>query len=168
MIFYQRHFFEMAEALTMRFLRQLRSLKPVGRRVFLQAAILLPFTALGLRLFGLMNVYAGLGRLAGHPGQAPPADEVARVRRARRVIRYLGQNGPYRGNCLSRSLILWWLLRRQGIESDLRIGVQNEAGRFQAHAWVEYQGRPLNASQQVHQRYVAFEQAIVPRGVKFS
>jgi hypothetical protein len=46
--------------------------------------------------------------------------------------------------CLHRSLTLWWLLRRQGVASELRIGVRKEQGRFEAHAWVERAGVALN------------------------
>jgi hypothetical protein len=60
-------------------------------------------------------------------------------------------------------LTLWWLLHRQGVVSDLRIGVRNSGGHFEAHAWVEYQGYPLNEQAQVHQRYTSFAQAIIPK-----
>lgn len=66
------------------------------------------------------------------------------------------QHGLYSGNCLSRSLMLWWLLRRQGVDSALRIGVRTVDGQFQAHAWIEYQGQPLHEIQDVHQHYTAF------------
>jgi hypothetical protein len=151
-----------------RFFVKLRSLKPPGRRALLQAAVMIPLTALGLRLFGFRRVYSGLDRLAKRGRQGPPNDEPLRVRRARHVTRYLAQNGPYRGNCLSRSLVLWWSLRRQGIDNDLRIGVRNGADSFQAHAWVEYQGQPLNAGRLVHQQYAAFDRPIVPEGAEFS
>jgi hypothetical protein len=146
------------------FLRKLRSLRPVGRRILLQAACALPLVALALRLFGFARVYAALGRWTGHA--RPPADRRAWVEGTRHLIRYLAEQGPYRGNCLSQSLVLWWLLRRRGIEADLRFGVRTEEGQLHAHAWVEYQGQPLNAPGQV-QKYVPFDQAILPDGVRF-
>lgn len=152
----------------MHFLHKLRSLKPLGRRLLLQAVVLLPLTTLGLRVFGFNRVYASLARLAGHKSQARPEDELKRVRRASHVIRYLARNGLYWGNCLSRSLALWWLLCRQGIECDLRIGVCKNAGQFEAHAWVEHQGRPSNANETIYQRFAAFDQPFVPEGVRFS
>jgi hypothetical protein len=54
------------------------------------------------------------------------------------------RHAPYRGNCLSQSLTLWWLLLGQGIQSDLRIGVTSPPGRFEAHAWIEYDGAVIN------------------------
>ena len=43
--------------------------------------------------------------------------------------------------CLTQALATQVLLCRQGHPASLRIGVaKSEAGEFQAHAWVEYQG----------------------------
>lgn len=43
--------------------------------------------------------------------------------------------------CLSKSLVLCALLRRMGVEAKLMIGTTSPSIRFQAHAWVEAEGR---------------------------
>lgn len=44
--------------------------------------------------------------------------------------------------CLTQALATQALLSRRGHPAILRIGVtKSEAGKFQAHAWVEYQGK---------------------------
>ena len=49
--------------------------------------------------------------------------------------------------CLTQSLALHCLLTRAGHHSQLRIGAnKDQEGRFQAHAWVEYEGEPLLSS----------------------
>ena len=61
--------------------------------------------------------------------------------------------------CLTRSLTLWWMLRRAGIASDLRIGVrkgQNE-NSIQAHAWIEIAGNVINDEATVRTTYAVFE-----------
>lgn len=45
--------------------------------------------------------------------------------------------------CLPRALALQALLRRNGIQAELRIGVRREAGDLQAHAWIEAAGSPV-------------------------
>jgi hypothetical protein len=67
-----------------------------------------------------------------------------------------------KGRCLSQSLVLWHLLRAQGIASALCIGVQKKddalplaVENFDAHAWVEYQGIVLNEHPQVRERFQA-------------
>jgi len=65
--------------------------------------------------------------------------------------------GVGRPTCLEQSLALWWLLGRQGIESSVRIGAHKTAGRFQAHAWVEYDGAAVNEGDELHRHYAVFD-----------
>jgi hypothetical protein len=50
---------------------------------------------------------------------------------------------PYvpHATCLTQALALHILLRREGLQSRIRIGVRKDAGHFEAHAWVESQDR---------------------------
>jgi hypothetical protein len=48
--------------------------------------------------------------------------------------------------CLHRSVVLQSLLARQGLDAELRIGVQRQQGRMLAHAWLERAGVPLAES----------------------
>ncbi len=136
------------------------------RWLFLQFVCLLPLTGLGVRLFGFNCWYARLGRWSNgatdHTNVLTPSAATATIRGPVRALQLAVRYGLYGGNCLSRSLTLWWLLRQQGITCDLRIGTRQQAGQFQAHAWVEYQGYPLNERMQVYQEYTVFRQAIVP------
>jgi len=61
-------------------------------------------------------------------------------------------------SCLERSLVLWWLLGRQGIASQLRIGVRTDNQKFAAHAWVECQGLALGEPEAPHLHYAAFSE----------
>jgi hypothetical protein len=56
------------------------------------------------------------------------------------------------GKCLARSLVLWWQLRRRGLSANVVIGVRNKID-FRAHAWVEFEGVPLNAGKRVPEKY---------------
>jgi hypothetical protein len=59
-----------------------------------------------------------------------------------------------RGDCLARSLTLWWLARRRGYELELVMGVgAPQAGVLPAHAWIEYGGTPVNDTMSVRERY---------------
>jgi len=155
------------EKAPMGFYTKLCSLKPTGRWMLVETAFLLPLTALALHLFGFRRVHSVMNWLAQRSSRKTPQDPQRYARRARHLIRYLRRNGPFRGNCLSRSLVLWYLLQRVGVQSELQIGVRREEGQFSAHAWVEFQGRPLNAQEGVRDLYVAFDEAIQPRGAWF-
>ena len=82
----------------------------------------------------------------------------ARARSAARVVAIAAGRGPVRATCLRRSLLLWWLLRRDGIETVVRVGVNHDDGSFNAHAWVEYLGRPVNDADDIALRFPAFDQ----------
>ena len=73
------------------------------------------------------------------------------------LIRLFRIRSPLPGSCLSRSVTLWWLLQRKGIDTELRIGTKTDSNLFLAHAWVEYLGHPLNARYRVRQRYTTFD-----------
>jgi len=53
------------------------------------------------------------------------------------MVNAADRHGLVHPSCLAKSLTLWWLLGRQGIPSQLRIGTRKEKEKFEAHAWVE-------------------------------
>ena len=73
------------------------------------------------------------------------------------MVRAAAHHGLAHPNCLEESLVLWYLLQRTGIDAALRIGVRRHQGNFEAHAWVEYEGTPLNQTNWTHPHYAAFE-----------
>lgn len=62
------------------------------------------------------------------------------------------------GPCLLESITLWRLLKCQGIDSRVRIGVQREAEKLEAHAWVECQGIVINDTADVANRFALLSQ----------
>jgi hypothetical protein len=83
-------------------------------------------------------------------------DAATTIRSALRAVDLASRHGVYSGTCLSRSLLLWWLLLRCGLESELRFGAQVTDGKLDAHAWVEFAGQPLNEDESVRWRYAGF------------
>ena len=129
-----------------------------ARRFGLQLALVVPFAHACLRMFGYNRTQAMQRRfIPAHPTPAtPPGDPESYARDMRRLVRQVRDRSPLPGACLSRSLVLWWLLRRRGMEVELCIGARLEGGRFQAHAWVERQGYPINAGKRARERYAPF------------
>jgi hypothetical protein len=64
---------------------------------------------------------------------------------------------PWQPTCLPRSLVLWFLLRRQGVPAELRIGVQKSEHQLKAHAWVEVDHRVVNDTPDIATEYRPFE-----------
>lgn len=56
----------------------------------------------------------------------------------RRVDAVLGRlPPPWRRTCLTRTAVLFHLLRRSGLPVELCIGVRGNDGKLEAHAWLE-------------------------------
>lgn len=56
-------------------------------------------------------------------------------------------------SCLTQALAARKLLRRYGQNADLKIGVAKVNGNFEAHAWLEMDGRIVLGKQSGHSRY---------------
>jgi hypothetical protein len=131
-----------------------------------QASITLPLIAIGLFWPGFGRLHAWLSRWPRL--SVPPAAEVSagqwpKARVTARLVQVAARYSLFHLLCLPRSLALWWLLRRQGIGSDLRIGVTPKEGSLEAHAWVEFMGVALNDQEDVHERFAPFQAAITPK-----
>lgn len=139
-------------------------LSGADRWLLVQASLALPLVALGLRCFGLRRLQARLQQ--GPPILLRSDDRRTDLDRAwatARLVQAAARYGLFRLNCLPQSLVLWWLLRRQGLPGELHIGVRPEPSRLEAHAWVELQGLVLNDSEDVARRFAPFPREIRPR-----
>lgn len=125
--------------------------------LLLQAFALLPLVSLSLYWQGMKRTQQRLAALSENGKNLPQGDEFFRIWQTVRMVSVASRYSPAWSNCLRQSLVLWYLLRRQGIASELRIGVRREAEEFQAHAWVESSGLILNEGEDVYQRYATFD-----------
>lgn len=144
-------------------LRRFRALEPAARGIFVRAALLLPLVHVSLRLRGFRATQTSLQRSVPDSTKTPDAvaaDVAALLQAAKRIARMVRAAARYlwqSSTCLESSLALWWLLARQGIEAEIRIGARKIAGKFEAHAWVEVGGVALNEAEHVHRHYTVFE-----------
>ena len=125
-----------------------------------QAFLLLPLVTLSLHFQGLKTTQQRLSALSLRDPSLPPQDSLSQIQITVKVVAIASKYSKIWSNCLRKSLVLWFLLRRQGIASDIRIGVQFENKSFKAHAWVEANGLILNDSQDVVFRYAPFQRPI--------
>jgi hypothetical protein len=82
------------------------------------------------------------------------------MRRVAALVGAAARRSPFPVTCLTRSLVLEWLLRRQGVECELRIGIRCTRGQLDAHAWIEYEGEPINDVAHIRSEFAAFDQPI--------
>ena len=140
-------------------LQQFLALTAPDRRAFLAAMVLLPLFWISLRVVGLHRLQAWLQRKPVRVANALPTDELQRLGH---LVNSATHHTLGPANCLTRSLYLWWLLRRKGIDSQLRIGVRLTGGVLDAHAWVEHAGIPINDRQDVSADFAPFTEPVSP------
>lgn len=140
-------------------LKQLEALTVTEWRVLLLSILLLPMIALVLQFKGFKWTQTLLSKhLSEKHGILIPEDEQLKIAQSvARVISIAANHGFYSANCLKKSLLTWWLLRRRGIPIELKIGVNKDVGDFNAHAWVECRGNVLIDTTDVGQRFSAFD-----------
>ncbi len=103
--------------------------------------------AVALRRRGFQGVLAeteAIGVAEGRRQSPPSARDLRRARRYGRRIAEAARIHPERPRCLHRSLVLDRWLRREGLPSELRIGVAKAGDTLRAHAWVELGGQVVN------------------------
>jgi hypothetical protein len=135
-------------------LRRFSALDHPAKSLFVRAWVTLFVISLSLRLRGFRSTQAMLERRIPSPFKTVhPETVMMTVRMVKAAVRH----SFAQRTCLEESLTLWWMLGRQGVPAEVRIGVQKSGDRFTAHAWVESNGVALNEPESVHQHYAAFE-----------
>jgi hypothetical protein len=136
------------------------ALTAAEKSLFLSATTLSPFFSLGLRIGGLARFQSWLEPSELASAKSPTIAEVSKLGA---LVNSAAFHSLAPTTCLTRSLLLRWLLQRRGIQAQLRIGVRSLEGTIEAHAWLEYQGKPINDAHDVAQRFAAFDEEISPK-----
>ncbi len=121
------------------------------RVLALEAVVLLPLVELSLRRSGYDRTSRRLARLARNGSRQGPADDL--VPASVKMVALSASRTPVPAKCLARSLTIWALLRRRGVDSEVVIGVRAGGEPLDAHAWVEVDGRPVNETQETVDSY---------------
>jgi hypothetical protein len=172
-----------------------KSMSDDERRLWLTAWLTLPIIVLLLRWQGLRRTQRLLVYLAPdwnirlpiHRRGAKNAEEAQRLterplRNLCETLRLCGEkrfaevvaqliNSAARhslvaANCLPQSLLVWCMLRREGIEAEFRIGVRKDRQSVEAHAWVEVSGQAVNDQSDDERRFQPFDATILPSEVR--
>jgi hypothetical protein len=124
----------------------------------LRAAVLLPLLTISLRLRGFRSTQGLLQKFLGGSQNSLPEETInERFAITSRMVLAAARNSPTPSTCLERSLSLWWLLARQNIATQFRIGVKKDGEKFAAHAWVECNGIAVGEPGASHLHFVAFD-----------
>ena len=142
-----------------------RQLPARDRALLLAALLMLPIVRVSLRLFGFRRLCRIL------IWTTPPfrdqvgsnhsaAADLERARASALCVSRAATHGLYRANCLDQSVALWWLLRLQGVVTEIRIGVRR-SDQFEAHAWVEFNSVVVNDREDVSNVFESFARSVI-------
>ena len=137
-------------------LKKFQALSKTEKKTFIYAFFTLPIIRLRLRIWGAEKSLARLRRLPVTPRQGGCDTSIDPVRTSR-LINRAARIVFRRESCLERSIMLWHVLRRKGIKSDIKIGVSTGRPGLQAHAWVEIDGKAINEIPHVKKKFAAFD-----------
>ena len=138
-------------------LRRFSALPGPAKVLFLRAVVLLPLLTMSLRVRGFGTTQRFLQKFTAPAKDGPPVAAVeSLVVLTTRMVLAAARNSPIPSTCLERSLSLWWMLARQGIATQFRIGVRKDDEKFAAHAWVERDGIAVGEPDASHVHYAAF------------
>ena len=129
-------------------IRRFFRLAPAERLVVLEALIALPLAWAAVR----MATPPRLVRLLTAMRVRAPQPEPIESHRITQLVTAVAANLPMRCLCLEQSLAAAWMLRRRGGAAPIGLGVAGTRGAFDAHAWVEVDGRSV-----VSPRYVPLQ-----------
>lgn len=132
---------------------KLLDLSQLQRRTLLAAWLWLPVFWLALRVLGLARFHSSLKR---RPTSATALMPTSAIKALGEAVNIAARHTPFPATCLTRSLLFGWLLRKRGMDSDLRIGVRLTHGLLEAHAWVECGGVPVNDQEWVAIEFACF------------
>ena len=136
-----------------------------ARGIFLRATAVLPVISVSLKMRGFGATQEFLLRSFPTAPQTSQqesihvVDDRKRTQLTSRMVNTAVRHVWRASTCLEKSLALWWLLGRQGIACEVRIGARKQGGKFEAHAWLERDGVAINEPQQEHRHYAAFDAA---------
>jgi hypothetical protein len=137
-------------------IRKLAALSASDRNLICYACLLMPVVWVSLRLLGLARTlaWAAVPRSAGQISNSrvlPPAS-------LGRLVNIAARYGPIRAACLVRSLVLIRILGGRGVVGVLQIGVRKAvSSKLDAHAWVEFDGIPVNDDRNVAKDFAVFD-----------
>ena len=140
-------------------LKQLAALSPLQWWIILVALFTLPMIALSLKLSGFKQTKNIMSRFVPtRMGNISAREQdLSRAKLISCAVAIAGNHGIYHANCLKQSLLLWWLLARRGINTEIKFGAQKTPDiAFGVHAWVEYDGEDLGNSSDLQHQFLVF------------
>ena len=109
-------------------------------------------TYAGLEVFGFKRLLSGIHHHAPVGGRVPD-HRPEEIRTCTHLFSAVARRFPLPLKCLGRSVALCWLLRLQGVNATVHIGVRKENNGLDGHAWVQFGDLVINDTEDVGEHY---------------
>jgi hypothetical protein len=143
--------------------KQWRALSSPDKKVLFLSMFALPTIAFLLHTVGYKKTKSLLERFMPPTTSCdkPLEDEMIEVHNLARTIHRAARHNIYQANCLKQSLLLWFILGKKLISSELKFGIEKFSNcQLNAHAWVECGGQPLIDSTDTLDKFSVFENGL--------
>ena len=131
-----------------------RELSTQEKKWLLWMLLLLPLIPAMLRLFGFTRTQAWLLRHSEKKTFIEADSNTLQLaERLAQLANIAGRRGAITATCLRQALLLQWWLRRDGLDAKLKLGTRLQEGQFDAHAWVELDGKALGQTEMNHKAF---------------
>ena len=134
-------------------LSQLSDLPRQERLILAEAWLTLLAADVMLRLVPIGRLQTRITSPAAPVATEQADPERSQAQRAFELVEIAARHHLYPMRCLRQAVALQWMLKRRGIVTVLRIGVQKGGADLHAHAWLEYAGQALGQPEGVCQSY---------------
>ena len=145
--------------------RQYQGLSGYEQGLFWRSIILLPVLHSSLffweypRLLHFLEKKIRLGKRIGFKKESEIIEKAFQISR---IVSIAARYGFFQATCLRRSLLIWCLLRREGIRSTIEFGIKKTNADLQAHAWVQIDGVVISERDGTYQQYQPIGSTIPP------
>lgn len=133
------------------------SLNKQQKKLFFYSLVYLKAATLLLSLFRFQDLHNLLKTRVPLNKAVPAKIAMSQATQIAEVVEIAARRRLVNATCLRRSLVLWYLLRRKGIDSNLRLGVRKEASKIMGHAWVEIDGSVINDDEKIIQQFTPMD-----------
>lgn len=119
--------------------------------LILKALLLLLYVAVKLRISHFEEVWDWLCSASVTSNSYTRRESLEEIGSVLNAVSTASRFSVFHVRCLEQSMVVYRLLKQRGLQVSICVGVQKHP--FCAHAWVEHDGRVINDSQQVKDKY---------------
>lgn len=125
------------------------------KKQLLGFALMLPMIDAALRRIGYTRTRRWLERHSMHPApRQPEVHDLDQGQDLARLAAIAGRHGLAPATCLRQALALYWWLRRDGLQPQLKLGARATRDKaLDAHAWIELDGHALGQTDLQHRPF---------------